>query len=258
MDYDDGPGMYSGPFGEASGRPAPVAVETFRALQQRQTTDRAAGAQELRGRVNLLELGRQRNPRGHVPRPDGADEPRARDPCGSFIRWPRGAWRYPDRRAWWRAFPFSGPQSTEQPRGRPAVTMLARFLDHVLRHPAAQLQRTTSTCSTCPASTRSTCRTGPTETPAAGARCSDSSRPATATAASSSTQAASCPTTCRWFWSTRHWADPAEAVVRCCRAIGASIELIRIALQETRGRTPTWSRPCAGRSPARHRPTGLR
>ena len=34
LDFDEGPGMYdSGPFGEASGRPAPVAVETFHALQ---------------------------------------------------------------------------------------------------------------------------------------------------------------------------------------------------------------------------------
>ena len=34
LDFDEGPGMYeSGPFGEASGRPAPVAVETFNALQ---------------------------------------------------------------------------------------------------------------------------------------------------------------------------------------------------------------------------------
>ena len=42
LDFDEGPGMYeSGPFGEASGRPAPVAVETFNALKQRQTSDTA-------------------------------------------------------------------------------------------------------------------------------------------------------------------------------------------------------------------------
>jgi nitrate reductase / nitrite oxidoreductase, beta subunit len=54
LDYEEGPGMYeSGPFGEASGRPAPVAVETFNALRQRQTADSATSS-ELRGRVNLL------------------------------------------------------------------------------------------------------------------------------------------------------------------------------------------------------------
>ena len=56
LDYDDGPGMYeSGPFGEASGRPAPVAVETFAALRQRQRSDVMASGAELRtARVNLL------------------------------------------------------------------------------------------------------------------------------------------------------------------------------------------------------------
>ena len=43
LDYDGGPGMYAGgPFGEASGHPVPVSVETFHALKQRQTT-RASG-----------------------------------------------------------------------------------------------------------------------------------------------------------------------------------------------------------------------
>jgi nitrate reductase beta subunit len=38
LDFDGGPGMLdSGPFGEASGRPVPVSVETFHALRQRQT-----------------------------------------------------------------------------------------------------------------------------------------------------------------------------------------------------------------------------
>ena len=45
LDYDEGPGMYeSGPFGEASGRPAPVAVETFNALKQRQTSGSATSS----------------------------------------------------------------------------------------------------------------------------------------------------------------------------------------------------------------------
>jgi len=40
LDYEDGPGMYeSGPFGEASGRPVPVAIETYTALKRRQQAD---------------------------------------------------------------------------------------------------------------------------------------------------------------------------------------------------------------------------
>ena len=55
LDFDDGPGMYeSGPFGEASGQPTPVSIETFQALKQRQTSDRAADSASLRRRVNLL------------------------------------------------------------------------------------------------------------------------------------------------------------------------------------------------------------
>ncbi len=45
LDYEDGPGMYeSGPFGEASGRPVPVAIETFTALKQRQKAEEAASS----------------------------------------------------------------------------------------------------------------------------------------------------------------------------------------------------------------------
>ena len=40
LDFDGGPYKNeSGPFGEASGRPTPVAVETFQALRERQTSD---------------------------------------------------------------------------------------------------------------------------------------------------------------------------------------------------------------------------
>ena len=72
LDYDEGPGMYgSGPFGEASGRPAPVAVETFNALKQRQTTDSPTSSEELRGRVNLLNWDGNGAPPGMFPaRPD--------------------------------------------------------------------------------------------------------------------------------------------------------------------------------------------
>lgn len=56
LDFEEGPGMYeSGPVGEASGRPVPVAVETFHALRQRQESDTIAAPDPQRsGQVNLL------------------------------------------------------------------------------------------------------------------------------------------------------------------------------------------------------------
>ena len=68
LDFEDGPGMYdSGPFGEASGKPAPVAVETFQALKQRQTSDIPASDEALRGRVNLLNWDGNGAPPGMFP-----------------------------------------------------------------------------------------------------------------------------------------------------------------------------------------------
>ncbi|TDD71274.1 nitrate reductase subunit beta [Jiangella aurantiaca] len=71
LDVEDGPGMYeSGPFGEASGRPVPVAVETFHALRQRQTSDAPPG--DLHGRVNLLNWDGNGRPEGLFPPPKDA------------------------------------------------------------------------------------------------------------------------------------------------------------------------------------------
>ncbi|GAA1698381.1 nitrate reductase subunit beta [Nonomuraea maheshkhaliensis] len=67
LDYDGGPGM-RGPFGEASGRPAPVAVENFHALRERQTGEHLDDADELRGRVNLLNWDGKGIPDGLFPR----------------------------------------------------------------------------------------------------------------------------------------------------------------------------------------------
>ena len=68
LDFDGGPGMYeSGSFGEASGRPVPVAVETFHALQQRQSSETIAPADSLRGRVNLLNWDGVGTPQGMFP-----------------------------------------------------------------------------------------------------------------------------------------------------------------------------------------------
>ncbi len=68
LDYDEGPGMYeSGSFGEASGRPVPVAVETFHALKQRQQSQGIAPAESMRGRVNLLNWDGVGTPEGIFP-----------------------------------------------------------------------------------------------------------------------------------------------------------------------------------------------
>jgi nitrate reductase / nitrite oxidoreductase, beta subunit len=68
LDYDEGPGMFeAGTFGEASGRPVPVAVETFHALKQRQTSSGIAPAESMRGRVNLLNWDGVGSPEGIFP-----------------------------------------------------------------------------------------------------------------------------------------------------------------------------------------------
>ena len=68
LDFDEGPGMYeSGAFGEASGRPVPVAVETFHALKQRQTSEAIAPADSMRARVNLLNWDGVGTPEGMFP-----------------------------------------------------------------------------------------------------------------------------------------------------------------------------------------------
>ncbi|GEE04060.1 nitrate reductase subunit beta [Gordonia spumicola] len=68
LDQEGGPGMYeSGSFGEASGRPTPVSIETFQALKQRQTTDTPAGDGTMRGRTNLLNWDGNGAPPGLFP-----------------------------------------------------------------------------------------------------------------------------------------------------------------------------------------------
>ncbi len=71
LSFEGGPGMYeTGPFGEGSGAPVPVAVETFHALQQRQLgATVAAGGHggHRRGRVNLLNWDGTGTPPGLFP-----------------------------------------------------------------------------------------------------------------------------------------------------------------------------------------------
>ncbi|TNC43609.1 nitrate reductase subunit beta [Mumia zhuanghuii] len=69
LDFDEGPGMYeSGSVGEASGRPVPMAVESFHALKQRQSTDTMAAPDPGRsGQVNLLNWDGRGAPQGMFP-----------------------------------------------------------------------------------------------------------------------------------------------------------------------------------------------
>jgi len=55
VDYAGASDVYKeGPFGEASGRPTPVAVETFHALQQRQHSETIVPTEQREARVHLL------------------------------------------------------------------------------------------------------------------------------------------------------------------------------------------------------------
>ncbi|BCT77182.1 nitrate reductase subunit beta [Sinomonas cyclohexanicum] len=76
LDYEEGPGMYpSDVFGEGSGKPVPVAVETFYALKERQTTDAETQPGSLRGRVNLLNWDGRGAPEGlFPPKGDGSGQ----------------------------------------------------------------------------------------------------------------------------------------------------------------------------------------
>ncbi|GAA1594283.1 nitrate reductase subunit beta [Kribbella karoonensis] len=74
LDYEGGPGMGgSGPFGEGSGVPTPIAVENFQMLKDRQTSETVASPADKQARVNLLNWDGKGKPEGMFPPPaDGA------------------------------------------------------------------------------------------------------------------------------------------------------------------------------------------
>ncbi|HET9142339.1 4Fe-4S dicluster domain-containing protein, partial [Actinophytocola sp.] len=75
LDYEGGPGMGgSGPFGESSGGSSPIAVENFRMLQSRQTSDTMAAPVDKGNRVNLLNWDGKGSPEGLFP-PQPEDDP---------------------------------------------------------------------------------------------------------------------------------------------------------------------------------------
>jgi nitrate reductase / nitrite oxidoreductase, beta subunit len=68
LDDEGGPGMGgSGPFGEASGVPTPVAVENMRMLRERQTGDAVVDTSRPGARVNLLNWDGKGRPEGLFP-----------------------------------------------------------------------------------------------------------------------------------------------------------------------------------------------
>jgi nitrate reductase / nitrite oxidoreductase, beta subunit len=74
LDYEGGPGM-AGPFGEASGKPSPIAVENFHALANRQRSDTFADPSDPdRARVNLLNWDGKGRPSGLFPERKPKDE----------------------------------------------------------------------------------------------------------------------------------------------------------------------------------------
>jgi nitrate reductase beta subunit len=76
LNYEGGPGMGgSGPFGEGSGAPTPIAVENFHALRDRQTSDTVAAPEGKSSRVNLLNWDGRGTPAGLFPPKDEEPEP---------------------------------------------------------------------------------------------------------------------------------------------------------------------------------------
>jgi nitrate reductase beta subunit len=68
LDVEGGPGMTgSGPFGEGSGTPVPVSVETFHALRDRQTSDHVTETGRSGARINLLNWDGKGRPAGLFP-----------------------------------------------------------------------------------------------------------------------------------------------------------------------------------------------
>lgn len=83
LDYDGGPGMGgSGPFGEGSGAPVPIAVDNFQMLRDRQTGDTVVATDDKKGRVNLLNWDGRGRPSGLFPAARDGDTANDRPPEG--------------------------------------------------------------------------------------------------------------------------------------------------------------------------------
>ena len=219
LDFDGGP-YEQGPFGEASGRPSPVAVETFQALRQRQTSDVSVSGAELQGRVNLLNWDGKGHRRECSPNAGSRRESPA--PRGDPRRVVRQAAAvclgYPERDVIARSGLLRAALAEEPPGQAESFEPLLAFWDSRIPQ---RSRPTTSMSSICHESTASTCRTGPMAIPGDEARYWPRSNSATAALASWSTPGASCPTTCRWCWSMRRSSTQSTGLP-CCRSTGAA------------------------------------
>jgi nitrate reductase beta subunit len=81
LDFEGGPGAGgSGPFGEGSGGPTPIAVENFQMLQERQTSDTVVETDPRRGRTNLLNWDGRGKPQGLFPKGHASPKPESAQP----------------------------------------------------------------------------------------------------------------------------------------------------------------------------------
>ena len=84
----------SGPFGEGSGAPTPIAVENFQMLQSRQTSETMAAPSDKAARVNLLNWDGKGTPTGMFPPsstgPGAVRDPASPDPEGDGSTGPGG------------------------------------------------------------------------------------------------------------------------------------------------------------------------
>ena len=177
LDFEGGPGMHeSGPFGEASGRPVPVAVETFNALQRAADLRRGASATPPARPGEPAELGRQRRTAAGCSRKRAA----CRRPSGAGTR---GGGAAMSRRERWssRLRPGVCPTRTGPARqGAADAAALAEFpgagrvdfaevMERLAARPPRELQSFYVRGVRPPASTPCTCPTGRTATPGAAA-----------------------------------------------------------------------------------------
>ena len=72
----------SGPFGESSGRPQPIAIENFNMLRERQTTDTIVATGDKAARVNLLNWDGRGRPAGLFPATGADGQPAETDTPG--------------------------------------------------------------------------------------------------------------------------------------------------------------------------------
>ena len=158
LDYEGGPGMYQqGPFGEASGRPTPVAVETFHALAQRQQSETFVARRGPGGAGEPAQLGRRGRAAGDArasrrSRMISHDRSRRRPSPGWLLRGCSGI----PTSAWPRVCRTCRGQSPScRDRHRTAAVRVPRLV-HRTADPlevGAPLRRRPSTCGARPART---------------------------------------------------------------------------------------------------------